>query len=143
MNRLPSRNSLSGEPFADPYSQRPLAKETPKRPLDAVPCSLTVAFDIDGTWTLDPQLFNDIADMFIDERWTVIIVTGRDHSPEKLTRLGLSRWPIVVSGPLLKEEAARQAGYKVNVWIDDMPGMIQRCQILGSDLESENNENKE
>lgn len=30
MNRLPARNSLSGEPFADPYSQRPL---------DAVPCS--------------------------------------------------------------------------------------------------------
>ena len=29
---LPARNSLSGEPFADPYSQRPLAKDPPNRP---------------------------------------------------------------------------------------------------------------
>lgn len=39
MNRLPARNSLSGESFADPYSHRPPATETPKRPADAVPCS--------------------------------------------------------------------------------------------------------
>lgn len=92
---------------------------------------MTIAFDIDGTWSLDPQLFDDVANMFRDEKWTVIIVTGREHPPEKLDRLGIHGWPIVVSGPLLKEEAALKAGYKVDVWVDDMPGMIQRTAILG------------
>jgi poly(A) polymerase len=37
-----------------------------------------------------------------------------------------------------QEDAARRAGYSVNVWVDDMPGMIQNCRILGGDLSSEN-----
>ena len=96
--------------------------------------SLTVAFDIDGTWTLAPALFHQIACLFANSGWQVIIVTGRDQPERKIAGMLLwASWPVIVSGPLLKEEAARRAGYKVNVWIDDMPGMIQDCRILRGD----------
>lgn len=91
---------------------------------------MTIAFDIDGTWDRDPQLFIDVASMFRDEKWTVVIVTGREQPADKIGRLGLLDFPIVVSGPLLKEHAALKAGYKVDVWVDDMPGVIQDCKIL-------------
>jgi len=99
-------------------------------------CSLTVAFDIDGTWTLAPKLFFEIAGMFMAAGWQVIVVTGREQPREKLKSLGLLGLPLVVSGRLLKEEAVRNAGHMVSVWIDDMPGMIQDCRILGGDLGS-------
>lgn len=99
----------------------------------------TVAFDIDGTWTLAPALFHHIACLFAKAGWQVIIVTGREQPEKKVDGyLFWSSWPVIVSGPLLKEEAALRAGHKVNVWIDDMPGMIQNCRILGGDLKSEN-----
>jgi len=46
--------------------------------------------------------------------------------------------PIVYCGRDLKEHATRKAGWVVNIWIDDMPGMIQDCRILGGDLSSAN-----
>ncbi len=98
---------------------------------------LTVAIDIDGTWTLDPQLFDDIANMFQEEGWTVIIVTGREQPKEKITQLGLYGWPIIVSGELLKQDAALKAGYNVNVWIDNEPGTIQQCKILTGELDDQ------
>ena len=102
---------------------------------------MTIAFDIDGTWDRDPDLFYDVATMFSTRGHEVIIVTGRDQPLNKLLRLLLrgnhpsaAEWPILVSGPILKEQAALKAGYKVDVWCDDMPGMIQECKILGGDL---------
>lgn len=101
-------------------------------------CSLTIAFDIDGTWTLSPRLFFEVAHTFKAAGWQVIIVTGREQPHEKIKTLGILGLPVIVSGPLLKEEAAKKAGYAVHVWVDDMPGMIQNCRILGGDFESEN-----
>lgn len=95
----------------------------------------TIAFDIDGTWTLDPPLFVQIAWTFKGAGWDVIIVTGREQPHEKIKSLGLLGLPIVVSNGLFKEEAARIGGYEVNVWVDDMPGMVQECRILKGDLE--------
>jgi hypothetical protein len=37
---------------------------------------------------------------------------------------------IIFSGDEMKEKAARLAGERVNVWIDDMPGVIQSVGIL-------------
>ena len=101
----------------------------------ALQTPLTIAIDIDGTWSLDPRLFRRIAVQFKEAGWNVIIVTGSQQPAEKLARLWLDPFIIIVSGPLLKEEAARKAGYKVDVWIDDMPGMIQNCRILRGDLD--------
>lgn len=91
---------------------------------------MTIAFDIDGTWSLDPRSFVHVAATFGRAGWTVIIVTGSHQPKEKLDRLFIPAYPIIVSGSLMKEEAARRAGYKVDVWVDDMPGMIQNCKVL-------------
>lgn len=92
---------------------------------------MILAFDIDGTWTEDPSRFRRTYDLF-DEQYQCLIVTGREQPPEKLRRLLVPVDAIViVSGPLLKEEAVRRAGYTGHiVWIDDMPGTIQRTAII-------------
>ena len=94
---------------------------------------MTIAIDIDGTWDRDPDLFFDFAWLAKNRGHTVIIVTGRQQPQEKLDRLYLSRAPvaeIIVSGGELKEDVCKRLGIKVDVWIDDMPGMVQRCCIL-------------
>ena len=94
---------------------------------------MTLCIDIDGTWDQDADFFQLVANLAQFRNHTVLIVTGRDQPAEKLARLGIAdRWPVIVSRSLLKEEAVRKAGYEDHlVWIDDMPGMIQRTKILG------------
>ena len=97
---------------------------------------MTIAFDIDGTWDRDPYCFETFYRLLIGwGKHTCIFVTGREQPADKLYRLRIPKDAvIIVSGPLLKEQAALKAGYKVDVWVDDMPGMIQDCKILGGDL---------
>lgn len=40
---------------------------------------------------------------------------------------------IVCSGPEFKRHAAAKAGYAVNIWIDDMLGLIEPCRLLNFD----------
>lgn len=113
----------------------------PPEGLAATNGSLTVAFDIDNTWTLAPTLFRRVAHIFDQAGWKVIIVTAADQPEPKLIMLGIyGQYPVIVSRWRLKEQAAREAGHNVNVWIDDMPGMIQDCRILQGDLDSGNTE---
>ena len=97
---------------------------------------MTIAFDIDGTWTLAPRLFRATAELFRTHGWTAIIVTGAVQSQDKMDRLRFPRaMPIVFCNGKLKEQAAREAGYKVDVWVDDMPGTIQETKILAGEVE--------
>ena len=94
---------------------------------------MTIAIDIDGTWDRDPELFFTFAQSAWARGHTVIVVTGRQQPQEKLDRLMLSRAPIdelLVSGDELKDAFCRRIGIKVDVWIDNEPGKIQRCNIL-------------
>ena len=95
---------------------------------------MTIAFDIDGTWGTDPNLFWAIARVFEVKGWTVIVVTGAEQPTDKLERLRLTNYPIVYALGILKRDAARAAGYSVNVWVDDMPGTIEPCRILADPL---------
>lgn len=95
---------------------------------------MTIALDYDGTWTADPELWHDFTRKAIDRGHTVIIVTGRTYRHEDLLQQRLPKWiPIVYAGTRLKEKAAQASGYNVDIWIDDNPGMIQECKILGGD----------
>lgn len=93
----------------------------------------TISFDIDGCWSLHPSLFYAVACAFQAAQWRVVIITGSEQPHDKLERMFLLDFPIIVSGPLFKEQAARNAGYSVDVWVDDMPGMIQECRILAGE----------
>ena len=95
---------------------------------------MTIAFDVDGTWGTDPWTFAAVAAMFAKRNWTVIVVTGAEQPADKLERLRLTDYHIVYALGILKRDAARAAGYSVNVWVDDMPGTIEPCRILTDDL---------
>lgn len=101
--------------------------------------TMTIAFDIDGTISLDPDTFYRVIREFRMAGWTTIIVTGAEQPPEKLKRLKIDSddLPIIVSAGMFKEQSARKAGYKVDVWVDDMPGVIQETLILKDGVDSE------
>ena len=102
----------------------------------AATCSRVVAFDIDDTWTLDPTAWRDVWDSLTESGFTCVIVTGADQPADKILRLSIPfDAPIVVAKNELKRDAARQAGYEVSVWIDDLPGTIEPCRVLEDNLD--------
>lgn len=99
---------------------------------------MIISFDIDNTWSLDPTAWLMTFRHFRLCGHTCIIVTGANQPQDKLDRLLIPKDAvIIVSGREFKERAALAAGYKVDVWIDDMPGMIQECKLInvGNDEE--------
>lgn len=106
---------------------------------------MTIAIDFDNTWTADCVLFRLFHVMTQAERsstpvHTVIIATSRhpDNSPiteEERERYCLPHTiSIVYCHGTYKQTACERAGYKVDIWIDDTPGMIQPCKVLEDDL---------
>ena len=92
---------------------------------------LTFAIDFDKTWTADPKAFWMISEMLESRGHEVIIATNRDKWAPDMKRHNIRcSLPIIYCGGTFKEEACRKAGYKVDIWIDDMPGTIQRTAIL-------------
>ena len=68
---------------------------------------------------------------------TVILATGRSGWSEDMARAELpTDMTIIYCGREMKERVTRRFGWIVNIWIDDMPGMIQGCRILCGDLGS-------
>jgi hypothetical protein len=93
---------------------------------------MIIAIDYDGTYAADPNVFNEVIKLFLEAGHTVICVTGRDAGimgkpvMESIGKLV----PVVFAGPEWKADAAKKQGYNVNVWIDDMPGMISPVDII-------------
>lgn len=102
-------------------------------------CSLTLAIDFDHTWTADPHGWRAWYDLMVGRGHTVILATGRSGWSDDMARAELpDDMTIIYCGREMKEHVTRRFGWVVNIWIDDMPGMIQDCRILGGDLKSEN-----
>lgn len=95
---------------------------------------ITIAIDFDNTWTANPALWrNFIADAQQIWGYTVVCVTGRSDEGKWGSEVreaidGLI--PIVFAGHQWKRTAALNAGYKVDIWIDDTPEYIAEQQIL-------------
>ena len=94
--------------------------------------SLNISLDYDHTFTADPNLWRQFISDAQRCGHTVVCVTGRREPPDfsREPRLPDSV-PIVCVGPNgFKRDAAAKAGYPINIWIDDMPGVIEPCRIL-------------
>jgi hypothetical protein len=95
---------------------------------------LIIAIDYDATYTLSPDLWDHIIGLFQESGHTVICVTGRSNdgimSQPVLDSIG-KLVPVIFAGPEWKRDAALKRGYKVNVWIDDMPEMIAKQNLIG------------
>lgn len=92
---------------------------------------MVIALDFDKTWTESPRLWRQFYVLAVAEGHTVIMVTGRKAWSDDMARAGLPKdMRIIYAGDEWKERAARAAGFKVSVWIDDMPGVIQPAAKL-------------
>jgi hypothetical protein len=94
--------------------------------------SMTIAIDYDGTWTRDTHLWMWFSTEAIKAGHKVLMVTGRPESQPVNSPLRT-----IYTNGKLKESACRKLGIKVDVWIDDMPGMIQDCMILADNIGNE------
>lgn len=88
---------------------------------------MTIALDYDNTYTADPPMWDAFIGCAQGRGHTVIIATGRREN-DPATVPGVKT---IYCGHSLKEHACRAAGINVDIWIDDMPGMIQECRIIG------------
>lgn len=95
----------------------------------------TIAFDIDGTWSIDPKMFHKIASYLRIFGHIPIIVTARTHGDiDDFYRLRLggchSDLPIFFTKGKPKKAYMESQGIKVDVWIDDDPASICGCSKL-------------
>jgi hypothetical protein len=88
---------------------------------------MIVAFDYDGTWTRAPALFREVVEMFQVAGHTCLLVTGRmdEHGYGNEVRAAIGNiMPVIFADKTWKREAARAAGYEVDVWVDDRPEYV-------------------
>jgi len=91
---------------------------------------LTIAIDFDGTLARDPSLFNRLIAIIQMSGHTAVLVTGRamgtPHETEvrRVIERMPHKIPMVFAGPQWKRQAALEAGYKIDIWIDDMPEYV-------------------
>ena len=89
---------------------------------------MIVAFDYDGTWTRDTAAFRKIAALLTTAGHTCIMVTGRmdEHGYGNEVRVAVGDiMPVIFAGTHeWKRDAARAAGYAVDVWIEDNPEYV-------------------
>lgn len=96
---------------------------------------MLIAIDYDRTWTEDPTLWRNFIAEARKRGHRFVLVTGRKAWSDDMERGELPSpvvLPIVYSGDEFKQRAAARAGFKVDVWIDDLPGMIQPPCLLDS-----------
>lgn len=93
---------------------------------------MIIAVDYDNTYAADPVTFNKVIENFKQAGHTVICVTGRDDGTMgDPVRASVGQLiPIVFAGKEWKRNAALKYGYKVDIWIDDMPEMIAEQIII-------------
>lgn len=93
---------------------------------------MTIAIDYDKTWA--SPLFEFLWDFVVvlrNEGNQVLCITRRSGWSDDMHLYPFPEDMLVIyAGPhQLKEDAAKKAGYEVDIWIDDEPGTIQRCRI--------------
>lgn len=92
---------------------------------------MIIAIDYDNTYSADPETFNKVIKLFQDAGHTVICVTGRDDGVmgEPVNNSIGKLAPVIFAGSVSKRTAARNRGYIVDVWVDDMPAMIDEYNV--------------
>lgn len=96
---------------------------------------MLIALDFDGTYTLDPVTWNDFIVLMKSRGHRVIYVTSREPNSAMATEvskaLASTGITIIFSGTEFKRTVTERFGYKVDVWIDDFPSMIEKQIFIG------------
>lgn len=95
---------------------------------------MIVAIDYDNTYAADPETFDKIIKILLEQNHQVICVTGREEvgvmAAPVLASIG-KLIPVVFAGKDWKRDAAKKRGYKVDIWIDDNPEYIGKQTLIG------------
>jgi hypothetical protein len=102
---------------------------------------LNFGIDYDDTITEDIDCFGEIFKTMQEAGHNVIVVTGRSkvgnweaevyQTLEYLqTKYNLKSIPVVFAGSEWKKQAAKNAGYPINIWMDNSPEYIDKQYIL-------------
>ncbi len=86
---------------------------------------MIIGIDYDGTITADPEMWYALIATAKKRGHTVIVVTGREDRPPVPEGI-----EVIHARGVFKRTAARRAGYRVDVWIDDEPGLIEPQRLL-------------
>lgn len=103
---------------------------------------MIVGIDFDGTFAANPHLFSDFVRLLRVHGWQAVLVTGRSDDGQwgdEVRAIVNDLIPIVFAGRRWKKEAASEAGYEVDIWIDDHPESIAPAPVIvggGRDRES-------
>lgn len=83
--------------------------------------------DFHGTFQRDPTGFRELVRNLQYRGHTCVLVTGiedGDQYAAEVRREVRELMPIVFAGSRWKKQAAKEAGYAVDVWIDDNPEYV-------------------
>lgn len=84
---------------------------------------MLIALDYDGTYTADPDGWDAVVTMMRERGHQFVCVTGRTVLPGTGKRMPIMPM-ICCREDEWKCHAATRYGFKVDVWIDDIPSMI-------------------
>ena len=92
---------------------------------------LTIAIDFDGTFAEDPDAFREIVEVFRARGHQCILVTNcPEEWGDDVRELVGDLMPVVFAGRLSKSAAVYRQGYDVDIWVDDMPHVIEMDGIV-------------
>ena len=133
-------------------STTPVQMDRPQRSLPPEPeersepesRALTLSIDFDRTFSADPQLWGEFARKAVADGNTVVMVSRRPDTPEDrqtvtdtLGDYADAFSQVLLVGDRLKDEAAKEAGVEVDVWVDDSPQFIRSEPEVSAEEETE------
>jgi len=117
------------QPAAAPASVAPQAVPPATRSLPESR-ALTISMDFDRTFAADPKLWGEFARKSVAEGNTVVMISRRPEADRDEVTKTLGEYAdafsqvLLIGSEKLKADAAKDAGIKVDVWVDDSPQTI-------------------
>lgn len=94
--------------------------------------AMTVSIDFDRTFAADPVMWGEFARQSAATGNTVVMVSRRPDTPKNQDEIAATLGDyreafsqVLLVGDRLKDEAAREAGVEVDVWVDDSPQFVR------------------
>ncbi len=89
---------------------------------------MRIAIDYDRTYTRDPDFWDVVIAAGEARGHEFVCITNRPCAPGVTKSERVPAIRILPAGDQFKDDAARAAGLRVDIWIDDMPGSIS-CPV--------------
>jgi HK97 family phage portal protein len=125
----PEPEPVAPDPVAEPPAPEPLAASLPASR------AMTISVDFDRTFAADPALWGEFARQSAAAGNRVVMVSRRPDTPENQAEIAETLGDyreafdaVLLVGERLKDEAAREAGVEVDVWVDDSPQFVRSVE---------------